>query len=268
LLPDLLPVHAVVRRSPLVFSLVREDEDSMGTVFFCVVVFLAGFIQGLSGFGSNLILLPLLTLAYPIKTIIPLAGLFALCINLSLISRLCKNIRIRPVLLMLSCSLPGIPCGVLILKMVPPVVLEIGLGLVLVLFAGYSLFGRFARRELSSRWALMAGFISGCLGGSLGTNGPPILIYTAIQPWSKNEVRGVLAVFFLLSGIGVTTTQWLGGLLTADVFTLFWLGLPALFAGILLGVFASGRIGETGYRNGVSLLIFMLGCSLLAKGLG
>ncbi|MDD4460083.1 MAG: sulfite exporter TauE/SafE family protein [Desulfoplanes sp.] len=240
----------------------------METVFFCAVVFSAGFIQGLSGFGSNLILLPLLTMAYPIKTIIPLAGLFALCINVSLISRLRRNIRIRPVLLMLSCSLPGIPCGVLILKMVSPVVLEVGLGFVLVSFAGYSLFGRFPRREIASWWALVAGFISGCLGGSLGTNGPPILIYTAIQPWTKNEVKGVLAAFFLLSGIGVTATQWLNGLLTLDVFSLFRLGLPALLAGIVLGLFASGRIGDASYRKGVTVLIFMLGLSLLAKGMG
>ena len=237
-------------------------------MFFCAVIFSAGFLQGLSGFGSNLIILPLVTLVYPIKTVIPIAGLFALCINLCLISKLRSAVRIRPILLMLSCSLPGIPCGVLILKMVAPVVLEVGLGVVLVSFSLYSFFITFPRRELSSWWALVAGFVSGCLGGSLGTNGPPVLIYTAIQPWTKNEVKAVLAVFFFLSGTGVTLTQWLNGLLTPQVFSLFRLGLPALLAGIALGIFASGRVSEKGYRKGATVLVFLLGLSLLAKGMG
>ncbi len=240
----------------------------METVFFWAVIFSAGFIQGLSGFGSNLIILPLLTMLYPIKTVIPIAGLFALCINISLISKLRSAVRIRPILLMLSCSLPGIPCGVLILKMVDPIFLEVGLGVVLVSFSLYSLFCTFPRRERPSWWALVAGFISGCLGGSLGTNGPPILIYTAIQPWTKNEVKAVLAVFFFLSGTGVTFTQWLNGLLTPQVFSLFRLGLPALLAGIALGIFASGRVSEKGYRKGATVLVFLLGLSLLSKGMG
>lgn len=239
----------------------------MEMFFFCAVVFSAGFIQGLSGFGSNLILLPLLTLAFPIKTIIPLAGLFALCINSSLIMKLRKNIRLGPVLLMLSCSLPGIPCGVLILKVVAPQYLEVGLGIVLVLFTGYGLLFCFPRRETPWWWAMPAGFVSGCLGGSLGTNGPPILIYTAIQPWSKNEVKSVLALFFLLSGLGVTTAQGLNGLLTSRVFALFRMGFFPLLAGIGLGVFAAGKMGETGYRKSVQLLVLLLGLSMLVRGL-
>ncbi|MEF2145901.1 MAG: hypothetical protein V3573_10680 [Desulfovibrionaceae bacterium] len=48
----------------------------------CLITACAGFVQGLSGFGSVLLSLPLLSFFLPIKTVIPLVALLAFCINL------------------------------------------------------------------------------------------------------------------------------------------------------------------------------------------
>jgi len=49
------------------------------------VTFLAGFVQGLSGFGSVLLSLPLLILFLDVKTAIPLVALMALALTRRLI---------------------------------------------------------------------------------------------------------------------------------------------------------------------------------------
>jgi uncharacterized membrane protein YfcA len=51
----------------------------------CLVVFFAGVTQGLSGFGSVLLSLPLLAIFLEIKMVIPLVALFGLAITIVLL---------------------------------------------------------------------------------------------------------------------------------------------------------------------------------------
>ncbi len=50
-------------------------------LFIGIIAFCAGFIQGLSGFGSVLLSLPLLALFLEVKTAIPLAALFGVALT-------------------------------------------------------------------------------------------------------------------------------------------------------------------------------------------
>ena len=164
----------------------------------CLIIAFAGFTQGFSGFGAVLVSLPCLTLLLPIKTVVPLVNLMSCCINLILIIHLRRYLQWGRVAPLLLASLPGIPLGVYFLKTVAPWKLELLLGALLISFPFYSRFTKIGERGIPSGWAYLAGFCSGCLGGSLGTNGPPIIIYTALQPWEKDQIKGTLVGFFSL----------------------------------------------------------------------
>ena len=60
-----------------------------------LITFFAGFTQGLSGFGSILVSLPLLALFLDIKTVIPLVSLFALVINTIIIYGLATDYCVK-----------------------------------------------------------------------------------------------------------------------------------------------------------------------------
>ena len=57
------------------------------------VTFLAGFIQGLSGFGSVLLSLPLLILFLDVRTAIPLVALVALALTIQLLIQLRQHLE-------------------------------------------------------------------------------------------------------------------------------------------------------------------------------
>ncbi|MGE4293690.1 MAG: sulfite exporter TauE/SafE family protein [Desulfovibrio sp.] len=232
----------------------------------CLVVVLAGFVQGLSGFGSVLLSLPLLCLVLPIKTVIPLIALLALCINVWLTIDLRRHIRPRRLGLLLAATLPGVPVGVFLLKTVPAQWLELFVGAVLVLFALHSLLASAPLcRKPHPLWALPAGFLSGMLGGSIGTNGPPIILYASVQPWPKDEIKASLTAYFLAAGLLVSGSHAATGLLTPEVLRLFAVALPALAVGVFCGITAYRRLGEGQYRKLVFVALLLLGGMLLAR---
>jgi uncharacterized membrane protein YfcA len=164
--------------------------------YLCLIIGFAGFTQGFSGFGAVIVSLPCLSLFIPIKTVVPLVNLMSCVMNLILVIQLRRHLQWPKILPLLLGSLPGIPLGVYYLKHVAPWMLELLLGAVLISFPFYSRYTNPDKRRLQPIWAYLAGFGSGCLGGSLGTNGPPIIIYAALQPWDKDELKATLVGFF------------------------------------------------------------------------
>ena len=162
----------------------------------CLIIAFAGFTQGFSGFGFVLVALPWLTLLLPIRTVVPLLNVLMCCINLILTVQLRRHLQWSEVTPLLLASLAGIPLGVYFLKTVAPWKLELLLGAVLVGFPFYYRYTDLGALRLHPGWAYLAGFCSGCLGGSLGTYAPPIVVYVALKPWDKDEIKAVLVSLF------------------------------------------------------------------------
>lgn len=235
------------------------------TLFFHLIVMLAGFTQGFSGFGSVLVGLPLLTIIMDVRTAVPLMCLLALCISTILSVQLRQHCHWGRVRILLLWAIPGIVVGVYALKNVPSSYLELVIGIVLILFPLYLLGSKGPDRGIPEGWAWAFGFLSGILGGSIGTNGPPVIIYTTQQPWGKYPVKSVLVWYFLFSGIGISSIHALGGLITDQVFHLFLSGLPALVTGVFSGAYLFGRIDSHSYRKVLQVLLILLGVFMLLK---
>lgn len=175
--------------------------------FFHVIILLAGFTQGFTGFGSALVLLPLLTLLIDVKTVVPLVILLGGCINLILFFQVRRHLQWRRVHTLLLACVPGIFCGVYILKTMSTGFLELIIGLVLIVFPAWLMIRGVPSREVPAWWAWPAGFLSGVLGGSVSAGGPPVIIYTALQPWGKLPIKSTLVGFFLVTSIAAGTVQ-------------------------------------------------------------
>ncbi|HUV78990.1 MAG TPA: sulfite exporter TauE/SafE family protein, partial [Desulfobacterales bacterium] len=57
-------------------------------VWVCLILFLAGFTHGVSGFGSVMLSIPLLAVVLDIKTVIPLANLVAVTMTVTVFVQL------------------------------------------------------------------------------------------------------------------------------------------------------------------------------------
>jgi uncharacterized membrane protein YfcA len=231
----------------------------------CLIIAFAGFTQGFSGFGFVLVALPWLTLLLPIKTVVPALNLMLCCISLILLVQLRRYLQWSKVTPLLIASLCGIPLGVYVLKTVAPWKLELLLGAVLISFPFYYRYTNLSALRLHPGWAYLAGFCSGCLGGSLGTYGPPIIVYTALQPWDKDEIKATLVGFFFIASLGTFGFQAYSGLVTAKVVTMVCWSFPFLALGVFCGSFCYAKTASENYRRAITAMLFALGLLLVGK---
>ncbi|HET6460562.1 MAG TPA: sulfite exporter TauE/SafE family protein [Syntrophales bacterium] len=230
-----------------------------------MVAFCAGFIQGLSGFGSVLLSLPLLALFLDVKTAIPVVALFAVALTVFLLVQLRAHWDWKKIYPLCLGSIPGAPLGVWFLNRTETQLIQWAVGALLVTYALYSLFLKPTARFTNPAWAYLFGFAAGCLGGAISASGPPVIIYTSLQPWDKDQIKVTLQGFFVTSGVVVVIFQVIGGLVTGRVIWYFVAALPVLLVGTWAGSFLYGRIRGEAYRNILLLLMGLLGMLMFFK---
>lgn len=222
-----------------------------------LILFLAGFTHGVSGFGSVILSIPLLAVVLDIKSVIPLANLIAVTMTVTVFLQLRHQFDWKKLSPLIWGAMPGIVLGVFFLKRLDKETIHWLLGVLLIGFALYSLLFRSSRKEIRKKWAYVFGFLSGCLGGAFGASGPPVIAYTSLQTWSKDQIKVTLQGFFFLSGVAIGISHALSGITTFRVLHFYVSGLPALLLGAGLGSFFYGFINEESYRR---LIIFLLAC--------
>jgi len=237
------------------------------TVALITIVVVAAFIQGLTGFGFGLIALPLLGLFLPLKMIIPLIIMLALFISLTLSIQLRHAIDWKKITALSIATLPGIPLGIYILQNLPAEPLALSLGLVMVSFTSYQLLATPKTINLGLPYTLSAGFACGVLTASISTGGPPVIIYAAMQPWSKDQAKATVACFFFISGFTTVVSHAISGLITTEVLYNFTISLPALILGIFAGTFAYKRMSDHGYKSLALILVFLLGGMMIFENI-
>jgi uncharacterized membrane protein YfcA len=230
------------------------------------VAFVAGLIQGLAGFGSALLAVPLMTLVLPVATVVPLMAVLGGLMSAYNLLHLHHAIRVRPVLRLLLGYLIGTPLGLLALTRAPEGLMLAGLGVFLCGYALLSLAGRQPAWAWLREWRLGLGVTSGALGAAFSTNGPPVILHVAAhREWGPDRQKALLAVFFTASSVITVAAHAAGGLIDGDV--LRWVAwcLPLLLAGAQAGVMLYLRLGAHDYRRLTFLLILATGVMMLAR---
>lgn len=236
-------------------------------IYICLIAVLAGFIQGVSGFGAVLLSLPLLALFLDVKVVVPLMALSGFAITVYLLIYLWRHLLWRRIAPLFVGTVIGAPIGVLLLKQLPSQYLLAAIGVMLISYSLYGLLAKPYRRGIRSYWAYFFGFLAGCLGGAFTASGPPVIVYTSLQPWSKEEIKASLQGYFFTSGIVVILFQYMGGLMTNIVLKYFLISLPFIVVGAWVGHFFSGKIAEETYRRFIMILLGVLGTLTVLKSI-
>lgn len=228
------------------------------------ITFLAAFVQGVTGFGSALVAMPLVALLLGVQSASPLVALLSLATNLALLVPARRRLPWRRVAPLLAGSLAGIPFGVLFLARADPRLARAALGAALV--ASGLLLLRLRRLPTGGDGAgaaLGTGAVAGLLGGAFNASGPPAILYAASRPWAKEETHAVLQLYFLSSNVVIVAAHALAGLTTGDVVLTAAAALPALAAGAVAGWAVHCRVSEERFRRLVQLALVAAGAALL-----
>jgi len=229
------------------------------TIATALIIFAGSLLQGMTGFGGALVSMPFLLLyAEPMWA----APVVVLCYTINRIPAmfvLRKNLMWDHSLLLLAAAVPGAFLGTCLLKSMEPGFIMKILGTILILFSAYKILSPGLKLAFSKAWALPTGFLSGILGGAFGTNGPPVVVYAALQPWAKEQVVGMLQSFFLFANFIIIVSYGYHGLLTPSVFGVSAVAVPLAIAGIFLGLRINRRIGQRRFEVILSALIGIMG---------
>jgi uncharacterized membrane protein YfcA len=231
----------------------------MTLILISVIFFLAGLVQGVSGFGSALIAMPLLTLFIDVKTAVPLCILHSVLMTSYLSLTMKDHLEKKKILPLLMGSLPGIYFGVTFLKNVDSDVIKLLLGILIIAYSTYSLFFKPQPKTLHKAWAYIAGFGTGFIGSAFSAGGPPTIIYTTLTGWSKDYIKATLTGFFLASAIVTAVVHAATGLTTTLVVKYFFTSSAFVLIGVYSGIKLYSRVSTEVYIKVILILLVILG---------
>ncbi len=238
----------------------------MGLWLPALVGFLAGTVQGASGFGAGMVAMALLPFVWSLQQSAAVMSGIGLAITSTLAWQLRRHIRREELLRLIVPCIPGVPLGATVLKEVDGSLVKAGLGLLLVTYGVYALVGR-EPRELSGRWGWPIGAVAGVLSGAFQTSGPPVVAYLNARGLDKDAFRGTLQGFFLLQGGLAVASYAARGIVTGQ--TLTWsLGMiPTVLVGTWAGNWLAGRVSQRIFRRCILIGLIVLGGHFLYGGL-
>jgi uncharacterized membrane protein YfcA len=236
-------------------------------LFVVAVVFVATVFRSAFGFGEALIAVPLLAFLMPLNVAAPLAVLLSIAIAAVVVIQDWRHIHLRSASGMLAATVFGIPLGLMVLTNAHQEMVKAGLGILIMLFAAYSLLspGTFRLDRESLPLLLIAGFLAGVMGGAYGMNGPPLVIYGSMRRWSPQHFRATLHAYFLPASIFGMIGYWSAGLWTPTVTHDFLLSVPAMLPAVFLGRAINHRFSGTGFLKYVYGALLLIGGILFVE---
>jgi uncharacterized membrane protein YfcA len=229
------------------------------------VLFLATVIRSAFGFGEALIAVPLLALVIPVEVAAPVAVLVSITVAAVAVAQDWRHVQVRSAGWLVLSTLPGIPLGLLLLKIATESAVKTVLAIVIIAFALFVLLRPRPHALAHDRFAWIFGFSAGVLGGAYGMNGPPLAVYGAMRRWSPEHFRATLQGYFLPASLIGMFGYWLAGLWTPAVTRFYLLALPAVVVAIFMGRVINRRMHARQFLRFVHAGLIVIGVVLLLQ---
>ena len=233
------------------------------------IVFVATVVRSAFGFGEALVAVPLLALFIPLQVATPLAVMLSITVAAAIVIQDWRQIHLRSAAGLVVATLFGLPVGLLILTHAHRELARASLGILIALFAAFSLAApeRF-RIEREHRGLLLSvGFVAGILGGAYGMNGPPLAVYGSLCRWPPQRFRATLQAYFLPASTLALIGFWSAGLWTRTVTLDYLWSIPVLIPAVLLGRSLNRRFSGPVFLRAVYVGLIAIGGILFAEAI-
>ena len=231
------------------------------------IAFLAGFVQGCTGFGMALIAAPALLFLYPPTFVTPTVILLSTINTAYVAFSARRHIRARIVAPLALGAVFGIPMGIWALHHTNEVWLKIVLGAFVVTFALTLLSGW--RKPIARALPAMVpvGMLSGFCGGSSSMGGPPVILFLANQDTDRDVFRGNIVTYFLLINLYAIANFYFRGDISGDIVRQVAVFVPAVLMGSFTGVRTAPHVPNELFKNIAMAAAAIMGTVLLLTNL-
>jgi uncharacterized membrane protein YfcA len=169
---------------------------SLPTLIAAATVLLAGIVRGFSGFGSAMIMVPVLAVLYGPLVAVPIALALEMAVSLPLVPPAAKLVDWRRISVLLIAACAAVPLGVWLLQ-------NLDASIVRYVFSGIVFF---AVILLATGWryrgrpgfvpTLATGLLSGTMNGLAGMAGPPVVFFYLAGADAAAVSRASFIIFF------------------------------------------------------------------------
>lgn len=209
--------------------------------FICYIflsAFVAGIIQGVTGFGAGVVMMMFLPLQFSVIQSAGISSAICLILCAAMVYRYRKTINYKKIIAPAVLYLAMSSISIVFAKMMNQEIMKIILGIFLIVLAIYFLF--FSKKEVEPKGivALLCIVISGICDGLFGIGGPLMVIYFLSKTHSKEEYLGTIQCFFLINVLYSTLFRIVNGIITIDLVSGIGLGM----VGILIGLGIANKI--------------------------
>ena len=242
------------------------------------VLFMAGMMSGMTGFAVSAIGALTLFLLAPI-TAVPLLQALSACNPMLSVGKLRRDMPKTagdwwphgpgPAILG---GLTSVPVGVWLLNNLPGPRIVMILGILIVLYSGYSLF-KPSGLKIHGFGGAPSGLIVGALGGAIGGftafPGLPVVVWTGLRDLPKAQNRAIVQPFILTLQILSLITNGVQhpGNFGKPFWVVLALMIPVVLPGTFTGIWLYHRISEIDFKRACFVLLAISGVGLLVKTL-
>lgn len=229
-----------------------------GLPFAVLVMFIAAFIRGYSGFGFSAVLMAGLILQLPAAEIVPLSIALEVIASAGQARGIYRDINWRPLTALLLTGMIGAPFGVYLLGILPEEPLRIAVQIFVLLVSVFLVFSKERQNPTPLILFALVGFISGVVNGATALSGLVLALFFTLSGEKAAVMRATMIAYFFV------TDMWTGGLLIgAGLFEIQTVirviaALPLLGIGVWVGSKSFLATNPASFRIYVLWLLFGL----------
>lgn len=226
---------------------------------------LAGFVQGLAGFGFGLVSLAIWSWVIEPELAVPVVVFGSLLGQLLAVGSLRQGFNWRRVRPFLLGGVLGVPTGLWLLNIMNPLLFKFGVGLLLTVYCTAMLWiAHIPRITKGGRVADgLIGWVGGTMSGFGGLPGAIPTLWCTLRGWPKDQQRTVFQAFNLFMHMLTLAVFALNGMITPEILGLFALVAPVMLIPSIVGIRLYRRFSDSLFKGLVLSLLAVSGVMLL-----
>lgn len=230
-----------------------------------LVVVLTGYVvMGITGFGSALVLVPLLARQWPLAEVVSLAILLDIPASMLHGGLNLSQVRWKELLRLLPGLVAGTLLGIWLLGQLDKRWLLLVLGSYVVFVGVKALMPQISLRPVHTRWVHVAGALVGLVEVMFATAGPVVVAWLQRRLNDVAGLRATVPVVMVLAGsIAVAVLVNTGQIDVHTVIPRWLVALPVAASGVILGNRLASHIHPLLMRRIMAALLAVSGLTLM-----
>lgn len=225
-------------------------------------IFAGFYVQTIIGFAGSLVALPILLFKMPLTDAISYISIFYLFSSFLLLTKEWRNVDLKIIAQLSISTIIGILVGIIVLKFTEPLFLKTGLGVFIVLYVVYNVFGK-RKLKLNKIGIFIFGSLAGFFSGVFSSGGP---LHVVCLENTVKDAKTFRATMIGLSGlIAVTRVPALAfsGILQVHHFKMAVVVIPVFLLAQFLGKRTFCSINDLIFKKALLILLCISGILLM-----